>query len=101
MDKKQLIEFELTEDLEHLPNSPEIKSFLRCYGEESEGVETKSNKILLSKFADYFGELTQEEQKIYINMARGCRKKTKDIKDLIEFTYEVSVCLKQNDNEVK
>lgn len=100
MDKKELMEFELTEDLEHLPNSQAIKLYLRCYGEEMEIVDRKSNKILFSKFADYFSELTHEDQAILVRMNRGCIKHVRDIKDLLEFTYTLTVCCKKNDNEV-
>lgn len=99
MDGKARIEFEQTEYLEHLPNSRAIKSFVRCYGKVSKGVRTKSNKLILRKFADYFGEFMQNEEKLYITMATGCRKQTKHIKHIIEVTYAVSVYNKDNDNE--
>lgn len=99
-DKKELMEFELTEDLEHLPDSHTLKLYFRCFGEEIEGVERKSNKILLGRFADFFAELTQENQAILVGMNRGCMKRIKDIKDPLEFTYTLTVCMKKNDNEV-
>lgn len=100
VDKKELIEFEMTEDLEHLPDSQAIKSYFRCFGELSESVEPKSNKVLLGKVGQLFVDLTREQQEIYIAMGKGCIKRVRAIKDLVEFAYQLTVCFKQNDNEV-
>lgn len=100
MDKKELIKFEMTEDLEHLPNSKALKTYLRCFGEMTEGVDTKSNKVLLGKFSEIVPDLTKEELEIYISMTKGCVKRARPIKDFLDFTYEISVCFKQNDNQV-
>lgn len=100
MDRKELEEFEMTEDLEHLPDSHELKLYLRCGGELTDGLDTKSNKVLLGKFAEYFADLSREQQEIYVRMGRGCAKRIKNIKDRLDFFYEAVVCFKQNDNEV-
>lgn len=100
MDRKELIEFEMSEDLEHLPDSRELKTYLRCFGELTDSVETKSNKLMLSKFADFFAELTREEQEKYIDMGRGCIKRARAVKDLLEFSYTLTVCFKRNNNQV-
>ncbi len=101
VDQKELIEFEMTKDLEHLSNSHEIKVYFRCYAVLFETVDPKSNKILLGKISDFFVDLTREEQEIYVNMGKGCVKRAKTKPDLLDFTYELIVCAKQNDNEVK
>lgn len=100
MDKKELIELEMTEDLEHLPNSIALKSFIRCFAEETQQVEPKANKVLLGKFANLSVDLTREEQEIFLGMAKGCIKRARPIKDLLDYTYEIFICFKQNDNEV-
>ncbi|XP_037047823.1 uncharacterized protein LOC119082398 [Bradysia coprophila] len=99
VDKKELIEFEMSEDMEHLPNSTAIKTYLRCFGELSESLEEKSNKLLLGKMSAYFAELTKEEQEIYLGMVKGCVKRAKPIRDLLEFPYNLTVCFKRNDNQ--
>lgn len=99
-DRKELIEFEMSDDWEHLPNSHALKLFLRCQAELVQGVEPKSNKILLSKFTDFFSELTHEQQELYLRMGRGCVKRVRGINDRLEFIYLLTVCIKQNDNEV-
>ncbi len=91
----------MTKDLEHIPNSHEIKVFFRCAAVLSEAVDPKSNKILLGRFSDFFADLTREEQEIYLNMGKGCIKRAKTKPDLLDFTYELMVCAKQNDNEVQ
>lgn len=101
VDKKEIIELEMSEDLEHLPNSRPLKIWLRCIGELTEGLDTKSNKINLSKFADFYGDLTREEQEIFVRMGSGCGRRLKNITDLLDFAYEGTVCFKKNDNEVK
>lgn len=98
--RKEVEEFELTEDFEHLPDSKELKMFLRCSGEVSEIVDPKSNKVLLSKIGEFFADLPREKQEIYVNMGKGCIRKAKLEKDLLEFTYVTSVCAKMNDNKV-
>lgn len=100
VDRKELMEFELTKDLENLPNSHQLKVFFRCSAVMCEGVEEKSNKILLGKAGVFFAELSREEQELYLKMSKGCVKRAKLQKYLLEFTYELMVCFKQNDNEV-
>lgn len=90
----------MTEDLEHLPNSQAIKSYLRCYAEINEIVDTKSNKMLVGKFGELLIELTSEQKEIYLRMSKGCAKRLREVKDPLEFTYGLYVCFKQNDNEV-
>jgi len=65
-----------------------------------ERVEIGSNKLLLTKALDLLADLTEEEKLIFLNMNKGCAKRLKNIKDLLDFTYEYYVCQKQNDNEV-
>lgn len=101
VDRNELIELEMTKNLDHLPNSHALKVFIRCAGELTEAVDPKSNRILLTKFSEYFADLTKEEQEIYLGMTKGCIKKAKQEKDLLEFTYVAFVCTKLNDNEVK
>lgn len=101
MDKKELIEMEMSEDLDHLPNSREIKLYLRCFAELIESVEKTSNKVTMDKVLDFFAELTKAEQEVFVRMAAGCLKRAKLIKDLLEFTYSLTVCFKHNDNKVK
>lgn len=100
MDKKEVMEFEMTEDMDHLPDSQAFKVYIRCWGELTEGLDPKSNKVLLGKFSEYFADLTREQQEIYVRMGRGCVKRIKLIKDFLEYSYEALVCVKQNDNEV-
>lgn len=97
---KELIEFEMSDDFEHLPNSKAIKTYIRCFGEMSGSLETNSNKLLLGKFSAYFAELSREEQAIYLGMAKGCVKAARPVRDLLEFSYNLTVCFKKNDNEV-
>ncbi|XP_037038742.1 uncharacterized protein LOC119076162 [Bradysia coprophila] len=98
-DWNELHEFEITTDLEHVPNSHSIKLFFRCFGEVSESVDTKSNKLNFSKFLDHWADLTQAEQEIYLKMGKGCIRRAKSITDRLEFSYSITLCAKQNDNE--
>lgn len=66
--KNELHEFEVTTDLEHIPNSHEMKVFFRCYAEISGSVEPRSNKVILRKFLNYWEDLSQTEQEIYLKM---------------------------------
>lgn len=101
VDRKELIEFETTEDFEHLPNGTALKTYLRCYGELNGSLEAKSNKVLLGKISAFFAELEREDQEIYLKMAKGCVKAARPIVDLLEFSYNLTVCMKRNDNQVK
>lgn len=94
------MEFETTDDLEHLPNSTALKTYMRCCHELAETVDTKSNKLLLTKIGNYFADLNKEEKEIYLAMSKGCAKRLKPITDRIEWSYAFYVCWKQNDNEV-
>lgn len=100
VDKNEVIEFEMSEDLEHLPNSQALKCYIRCSGELFETLDTKSNKILISKYADVFPDFSHEEQEITVRMASGCLKKVKKVTDRLDFAYELTVCIKRNDNKV-
>ncbi|KAJ6636008.1 hypothetical protein Bhyg_14595 [Pseudolycoriella hygida] len=98
-DKKELMEFEMSEDMEHLPNSTGIRCYFRTFGELSESVDVKSNKLKLGKFGEFFADLTREEQEIYVNMSKGCARRARHIEDPFEFTYQMTLCFKQNDNK--
>lgn len=100
MDRKELVEFEMTEDLEHLPNSRAIKIYFLCFGELMGALDRKSNKVLLGKVSEFFADLSREQQEIYVRMGRGCVKRVRPITDLLDFAYVGAVCFKQNDNEV-
>nr|AWC08444.1 odorant-binding protein 33 [Bradysia odoriphaga] len=99
VDKSELHKFEVTEDLQHIPNSHAIKVYLRCFAELSEAVAPDSNKVLLPKFMKYFDDLTPAEQLIYLNMGKGCLGRVSKITDLLEYSYKIAVCGKRNDNE--
>lgn len=99
-DKNELHEFEVTTDLEHLPNSNAMKEYLRCFAEVTEAVETQSNRVLLTKVLKYLDDLTTAQRMIYINMSKGCLTRAGKVTDRLEYTYVLAVCCKQNDNEV-
>lgn len=90
----------MTEDMEHLPNSTALKTYIRCAAEESGSLEKNSNKFLVSRFADFFADITREEQDIYFRMGKGCLKRARTIVDPLEYTYAITVCFKENDNKV-
>lgn len=100
VDKKELMEFEMTDDLEHIPDSREIKLYIRCWNELSESVDLKANKMLLSKFGELLADFTKEEKEIFIGFGKGCIRRIKPITDPIEWSYALIVCYKQNDNKV-
>lgn len=99
-DKNELYEFETTTDLQNIPNSHALKVYLRCFAEVSGTMEVKSNKMILTKFLDFWEDLKQADQEIYLNMGKGCLKRAKSVTDRLEFSYTLMVCAKQNDNEV-
>lgn len=101
VDPNIIAEFELTEDMEHLPNSREVKLYFRCYFDEMEYLTVGGNKILFDKLGELFNRATHEQQKTYISWGKGCTKRTKSIKDPVEFAYELMVCWKVNGKEVK
>lgn len=98
---KEIEEFENAEDLKHLPDSPALRIWFRCVAEAVERVEPNTNKPILTKALDFVADLNEEEKLIYIKMNKGCSKRLKAIKDLLEYTYQLNVCYKENDNEVK
>lgn len=98
--QKEVMEFEMTTDLEHLPDSRELKKFFTCYQEMNETIDRKANKFLLAKFGAFIADLPKEEAEQYLKMGKGCVKLIKDIKDHMEYAYQLQVCYKRNNNEV-
>lgn len=98
--QRELIEFEMTNDLEHIPDSRELKLYITCYLEMVELLDKKSNKFLWGKFGAYLAELDKEFAERYLKMGKGCPKLIRDIKDHVEFAYQFQVCSKRNNNEV-
>lgn len=98
---EDLILLEKSTDISQLQNKTAVKCYVHCAMVESETIEPNSTRLTPVKFLDIMTELTHEEQKIFMAMSRGCLTKTRYIRDPIEFTYALAICMKANDNEVK
>lgn len=95
-DIKKLEEFELSTDLDNLPNDRSIKCYMYCLIMEFEMMKPDSPAIDVTKFVGIMNDMTALEQNIYLKMFRKCNKK---YKDYCEMVYQMNVCAKRNDNE--
>ncbi len=101
VDRREIMEFEMTTDLDHLPDSDVLKAYILCYSEEHEFVDKKSPKIVIGgRGGSYIIDITKEEANLYLGMMKGCVKKLRGITDRKELAYQLQVCWKTNDNEV-
>lgn len=101
-DTKEIESFERSENFQNLPNSSELRCYLHCNMIESGILEPGSVKMNISKMVDVLTDdrLSLEQRSIIMGLGKGCLQKTKKYKDPIEFSYQLAVCAKQNDNEV-
>lgn len=95
-----LQEFELTKDLENLPNSKELKCYLyRAYVYYGY-IKPTSPKLNFQPFLELMSEATDDEAKRMAKLYAGCEKRAKKSKDPIEVVYIFNACGKQNVNDV-
>lgn len=93
----------MTTDLNHLPNSSALKCYFHCamfrfgvYQYEN------STRLNLATMIEVLESLSKPEQEIYFRLGRGCFKRASPYnKDVLEFSYTLNVCAKDNDNEVR
>lgn len=86
--------------MEQLPDSREVKLYMRCYFEEAEWFVRGTNKVTLDKFSELFYQVSSDHQKLYVEMNKGCAKRLQKIKDLVEHAYKYMMCWKENSKEV-
>lgn len=101
VDPEELKLFELSTDLNHLPNSYLLKCYIHCTMEETGAIKRNSTKINVGQMMDTINQLPKEQQDILFAMGRGCVRRIMNIKDPLQYAYILNVCAKENDNEVR
>lgn len=87
--------------MQNLPKSPEIRCYFYCGWIEYKLMKRGSTTFYPSTLFDLMEEMTEEEQKKYFKLIRGCAKRISRIKDPVEVSYQARVCEKENDPDVR
>lgn len=98
--RDEVMQFELTDDFEHLPNSTGVRCYLHCQMVLLGVLEPNTAQLAGGKFIDLLADMDANERRIWIGMSRGCLKYVRNILDPVQFAYAWNVCAKHNDNEV-
>lgn len=92
--------FELTTDMNNLPNSKGVRCYFLCFWIEMGIMKPGSVVVNPTDFFELMDKMTEDEQNKYIKLIKGCTKRLSKIKDPTEVAYQAVVCGKENSNEV-
>lgn len=94
-------EFEMTPDVNHLPDADELKCYFLCSYIEAHLMEPNSTKIDPSELIELAQKLTSEEYRNMLTLSKGCMSRVRKLKEATEVAYQLNVCAKQNSPEVR
>ncbi|XP_031626713.1 uncharacterized protein LOC116342996 [Contarinia nasturtii] len=97
---EEIKEFELTTDLNKLPNNKNVKCYFHCLWVEAGFMKPGSAAFDPSVFFELMEKMSEEDQDKYLKITKGCAKRVSKIKDPIEVSYQTMVCCKENSNEL-
>lgn len=90
----------MTPDVDHLPDSDELKCYFLCLYIEAHLMKPNSTAIDPSELIDLAQKLNNEEYKNLLTLSKGCLSRVRKLKKPIEIAYQLNVCGKQNSPEV-